>query len=325
IWGHSSMVCFFCSLVRSKGSPKSSDKTVARGQVHPLHDQDALSLLMSHRREWGPPAGLPWALSVAMPRGSSHRPRHHSSGQGRGGMGVSTPSSKEVLKVMAQCVEVKAVLPIESQKELGSLFKKKEKEKPAGEASGVPGAPGRVYFTQALVEQEHPQSAMRPPPLEVQPKVFHREEECLLDGDLKLASSKVEATPWNCLLCLCKQLQKSVMAKLLKEGLPHEQEGVNQEIEEGSSFKFCVPGIVTLQSPLPKTFGSTDTVGFVESELKKLLAVQGESHLWKGSQEGQELLNQPEITLEEGHQAKSLEGKHVLLEEMDKMGNRPPE
>ncbi|XP_053458807.1 gametogenetin-binding protein 1-like [Nycticebus coucang] len=255
---------------------------------------------------------------------------------------------------MAQGVEVKPVLPTGSQKELGNLSEKKEEEEePTGEASRVPRAPGRVHFTQALaVEQEQSQSAMRPPPLEVQPEAFHREEEeeCLLDGDLKLASSKVEATPWNRLLCLYKQLQKSVMAKLLKEGLPHEEEeGADQEIEEDSSFKPCVP--VTLQSPLSKTFGSTETVGFVESELKKLLAVQRESHLWKlGSQEGQELLTQPEITLEEGHQAEregghppafcwgpggevlrplklhpSLEGKHVLLEEMDKMGNRPPE
>lgn len=38
----------------------------------------------------------------------------------------------------------------------------------------------------------------------------------------------------------------------------------------------------------------------MESELKKLLAVERESHLWKmGSQECQELLTQPEIVLEE--------------------------
>uniref|UniRef100_H0XDK4 Gametogenetin-binding protein 1 n=1 Tax=Otolemur garnettii TaxID=30611 RepID=H0XDK4_OTOGA len=342
ILGHSTMVRFFRSLVGSKGSLKSCDKAVARGQAHPLHDQDALSLMISHqagvgRREWGPPAGQPWALSVAMPRGSTHLPRHHSSGHGRGDMGVSTPSSKEVLKVMAQGAEVKPVLPTESQKELGNLSEKKEEEEePAGEASGVPGAPGRIraHFTQApVVEQEHPQSATRSPPPEVQPEAFHKEEEekCLLDGgDLMLDSSKVEAAPWNHLLCLYKQLQKSVMAKallrrlacpqLLKEGLPHEEEeGADQEIEEDSSFKLCVPGIVTLQSPLLKTFGSTETVGFVESELKKLLTVQRESHLWKmSSQEGQELLTQPEITLEE---VSIVADQNVLLEEMDKMGN----
>lgn len=40
--------------------------------------------------------------------------------------------------------------------------------------------------------------------------------------------------------------------------------------------------------------------GFVESELKKLLAVQREARLWKmDSLEGRELLTQPEMTLEE--------------------------
>ncbi|XP_045148223.1 inositol 1,4,5-trisphosphate receptor type 3 [Echinops telfairi] len=86
-----------------------------------------------------------------------------------------------------------------------------------------------------------------------------------------------------------------------KEGLALEKEkGGDEETEEDSVFNFCVPGIVPLQSPLHKTFRSTDTVGFVESELKMLLAVRRESRLWKmGAQEGRELLAQPEITLEE--------------------------
>ncbi|XP_064453541.1 gametogenetin-binding protein 1-like [Mirounga angustirostris] len=124
--------------------------------------------------------------------------------------------------------------------------------------------PGRGHFAQALeVEQECPQRAMRP--LEVSPKTFTREEEeCLLDGDLRLASLKVGATPWNRLLTLYKQLQKSAMAKFpLKEGLPDEEKGKEEEMEEeDSSFKLCVPGIVTLQSPLHKTFRSTDNGGF---------------------------------------------------------------
>ncbi|XP_064140753.1 putative gametogenetin-binding protein 1 [Loxodonta africana] len=111
----------------------------------------------------------------------------------------------------------------------------------------------------------------------------------------------------------------------LKVGLPPEKDkGEEEEVEEEDSlFNLCVPGIVTLQSPLHKTFRSTDTVGFVESELKKLLAVQRESRLWKmGSKEGRELLAQPEITLEE---AGVVDGQHLLLEEMDEMGNWPPE
>lgn len=48
----------------------------------------------------------------------------------------------------------------------------------------------------------------------------------------------------------------------LEEGLTPEEKGEEEETEEeDSSFKFCVPGTVTLQSPLHKTFRSTDTVG----------------------------------------------------------------
>lgn len=148
-------------------------------------------------------------------------------------------------------------------------------------------------------------------PLEVSPKALAREEEeCLLDGELRLASSKVGATPWSRLLSLYKQLQKSAMTKFpLKEGSPQEDKDMEEEMEdEDSSFKLCVPGIVTLPSPLR----------FVESELKKLLVVQRESRLWKtDSPEGWELLAQPEVTLEEagivdsqGHQVEG-EGSHL--------------
>ncbi|XP_032959237.1 gametogenetin-binding protein 1-like isoform X2 [Rhinolophus ferrumequinum] len=182
------------------------------------------------------------------------------------------------------------------------------------------------HFAQALeLEKGCLQSSMGP--LEVSREAFNWEEECLLDGDgdLRLASSKVGATPWNRLLTLYKQLQKSTMTKFpLKEALLHEEESEEEEMEEeDSSFKLCVPGIATLQSPIHKTFRSTDTVGFMESELKKLLVVQRESRLWKmGIHEDRELLTQPEITLEE---AGILDGQHLLLEEMDEMGNWPPE
>ncbi|KAB0362473.1 hypothetical protein FD754_006629, partial [Muntiacus muntjak] len=139
-------------------------------------------------------------------------------------------------------------------------------------------------------------------PLEFSPEAS-REKECLLDGDLRLASSKVGAAPWNRLLGLYKRLQKGAMAKFpLKEGLPREEPGEEEEAEEeeDSALKLCVPGTVTLQSPLHKAFRSTDTVGFVEAELKKLLVVQWESRLWKmGGYDGRELLTQPEITLKE--------------------------
>ncbi|XP_019516482.1 PREDICTED: putative gametogenetin-binding protein 1 [Hipposideros armiger] len=163
-------------------------------------------------------------------------------------------------------------------------------------------------------------------PLEVSTEAFTGEEEERLldaeDGDLRLASSKVGATPWTRLLTLYKQHKKSTIAKFpLKENVLHEEESEEEEMEEeDSSFKLCVPGIATLQWPLHKTFRSTNTVGFVESELKKLVAVQQESHLWKmGIHKDQELLISPESTLEEagigdgqGCQAEG-EGSHPPL------------
>ncbi|XP_076772681.1 gametogenetin-binding protein 1-like isoform X3 [Arvicanthis niloticus] len=149
-------------------------------------------------------------------------------------------------------------------------------------------------------------------PLALAPGPFIKEEEdehCLIEfGDIRLSNCKVGSTPWNYLLGLYKQLQKSAMAKAqrpgapqfaLKDGLPQEEKGEREEAVVDES-KWCAPRVSTYQSPLQKTFRSTDTVGFVESELKKILAVQREARLWKvGSPEGRELLTQPDITLEE--------------------------
>ncbi|XP_045148696.1 gametogenetin-binding protein 1-like [Echinops telfairi] len=201
--------------------------------------------------------------------------------------------------------------------------KEDEEEEAAAvrQASRNTRASVRGHLAEALEEQPEPlQKAVGP--LEVSPKALPKEsEEGLSDGDLKQASFKAGVTLWNHLLSLYKELQKPAVAK---EGLALEKEkGGDEETEEDSVFNFCVPGIVPLQSPLHKTFRSTDTVGFVESELKMLLAVRRESRLWKmGAQEGRELLAQPEITLEE---AGIVDGQHLLLEEMDEMGNWPPE
>ncbi|XDB63690.1 hypothetical protein ABFV05_017306 [Capra hircus] len=176
-----------------------------------------------------------------------------------GDPGAQTCPPEEVLKVMAQGVR--------------------------GEASGNTGTSERGHSAQAsAVEPGCARRALGP--LEFSPEAFTREEECLLDGDPRLASSKVGAAPWNRLLGLYKRLQKGAMAKPqspLKEGLPREEPGEEEEAaaEEDSALKLCIPGIVTLQSPLHKAFRSTDTVGFVEAELKKLLVVQRESRLWK--------------------------------------------
>ncbi|XP_024622114.1 LOW QUALITY PROTEIN: gametogenetin-binding protein 1-like [Neophocaena asiaeorientalis asiaeorientalis] len=321
ILGHSSMFRFFRSLVGSKGSPKSSDKALLGGQSCPFPEQNATPLMTDHQggagRESRPPATLPYTLSVALPQPDP-------SGLGLGDTGPQTPTPVEVL---AQGVEVKPVLPTGSQEVLGNLSELEEREenREQTEAAGDTGTSDRGHFAQALaVEQGCLQRAMGP--LDISPETFTREEEKerLLDGDLRLASSQVGATPWNRLLSLYKQLQKSATAKIpLKEGLPCEEKGREQETEEDSSLKLCGPGIVTLQSPLHKTFRSTDTVGFVESELKKLLVVQRESRLWKmGGHEGRKLLTQPEITLEE---AGIVDVQHLLLEEMNEMENWPPE
>ncbi|XP_006144278.1 gametogenetin-binding protein 1 isoform X2 [Tupaia chinensis] len=274
------------------------------------------------RREPGPPT-----LSVATARGSSHLPWHSLSELGMGDLETQTPNPKEVLRVPAQGREIKSVLPTGSQGVQGHLSEEqKEEEEPAGEASGDAGTPERRHFAQALeVEREHLQRAMGPldVSLEALARELEPEKECLLDRDLRLASFNGGSTPWNHLLTLYKQLQKSAMAKFpLMEDLPHEEEEEETK-EEDSSLGLCVPGTAGLQSPLQKSFSPTDTVGFVQSELKNLLAVQRESRLWKvGSQEGRELLAQPEITLQE---AGVVDGQHLLLEEMDEMGNWPPE
>lgn len=58
---------------------------------------------------------------------------------------------------------------------------------------------------------------------------------------------------------------------------------------------------MSVQTSVPTTLSSPLCLkGFVESELKKILAVRRESRLWKvGNPEGRELLTQPDITLEE--------------------------
>ncbi|XP_006860618.1 PREDICTED: gametogenetin-binding protein 1-like [Chrysochloris asiatica] len=336
ILGCSSMFRFFRNLVGSKSSQKCTDKG---GQASPSQEQHTVPLRVGHqgpveRRESRLPSTLVGTLAMVTMKGSPNLPRNNQdhSCLGMGDTWAQNLSPTEMLRELAQGKEVKSVLPRGSQAVLGSQSEKEEEEgeekkETARRASSAKGAWGRGHFAQALeMEQERLQKAVGP--LQVSPKILTREpeKEYLLDGYLKVASSKAGMTPWNHLLSLYKQLQKSAMAKFpLKEGLPREKEkGEEEEVEEEDSlFNLCVPGIVILQSPLHRIFRSTDTVGFVESELKKLLAVQRESRLWKmGSTQGRELLAQPEITLEA---AGIVDGQHLLLEEMDEMGNWPPE
>ncbi|XP_040588096.1 gametogenetin-binding protein 1 isoform X2 [Mesocricetus auratus] len=323
ILGCSSVFRFLRNLV---GSKSVSNKSLTRSRrPSPTQEQDGVPPRVGRkggrgRREPQLKAAVPKVLSAA----PSNLPPHDAFGLGTGDMGSQTLTSKDALKLRAQGVEASSVPARETTEALGHLSEKKGKEEePAGAASG---ASDREHFAQAL-EAEHGSLQWVPGPLALTPAACVKEEEeghCLVEiGDLRVASCKAESTPWNYLLGLYKHLQKSAMTKFpLKDGLPQEEKGEREEAEEDSHLKLCAPHVATFQCPLQKTFRSTDTVGFVESELKKILAVRRESRLWKvGSPEGRELLTQPDITLEE---AGMVDGQHLLLEEMDEMGNWPP-
>ncbi|XP_051009452.1 LOW QUALITY PROTEIN: gametogenetin-binding protein 1-like [Acomys russatus] len=329
ILGYTSMLRFLRSLVGSKGSSKSSSRPLTRSRPSPSKEQDVVSPRMGRHGSHGKRETRLRAMVPKVPSAApSNLPLHDAFGLGTGDMGSQTLIPKDVLKLRAQGVEVTSV----PKEVLGHLSEKKEREEQAGEASG---ASDRGRFAQTL-EAEQGCLQWVPGPLAFTPGAFAKEEEeghSLIEiGDLRLTSCKPGSTPWNYLLGLYKQFHKSAMAKAqrpgmpqfpLKDGLPHEEKGEREEAEEEESCsKLCAPRAAAFPSPLQKMFRSTDTVGFVESELKKILAVQRESRLWKvGSPEGRELLTRPDITLEE---AGMVDGQHLLLEEMDEMGNWPP-
>lgn len=84
------------------------------------------------------PAMLPSSLPVAMPL-------HDPLGLGLGDTGAQTPTPTEVLRVVAQGVEVEYILPRGSQEVMGNLFERREdeEEEAAGEASGDTGTSRR--------------------------------------------------------------------------------------------------------------------------------------------------------------------------------------
>ncbi|XP_036024310.1 gametogenetin-binding protein 1-like [Onychomys torridus] len=333
ILGCSSLLRFLRSLVGRKGGSK---KSQTKSLPNPSQEQDVVSPRMGRqggrgRREPRLHAMVPRVLS-AVP---SNPPLQDALGLGTGDMGSQTLTSKDTLKLKAQGVEVTSVPTREIREVLGHQSEKKgEEEEPAGEAPGASGVSDREHFAQTL-ETEQGGLQWVPGPLALIPGAFVSEGEeghrLIEIGDLRLTSCKAGPTPWNYLLGLYKQLQKSAMAKAqrpavpqfaLKDDLSHEEKEEREEVEEDRYLKLCAPCVATVQSPLQKTFRSTDTVGFVESELKKILKVRRESRLWKvGSPEGRELLTRPDITLEE---AGMVDGQHLLLEEMDDMGNWPP-
>lgn len=140
ILGRSSMFRFFRSLVGSKGSPKSSDKALLGDRACPSQEQDAVPLMMDHqeglgRKEPRPPATGPNTFSVALPPNDP-------SGLGMGDMGGQTPTPVEVLKVVAQGVEMKSFGPRSSQ-EVSEKEREEEEKEAARKASGDTGTSDR--------------------------------------------------------------------------------------------------------------------------------------------------------------------------------------
>ncbi|CAO2608865.1 Gametogenetin-binding protein 1 [Lemmus lemmus] len=331
ILGCSSVLRFLRSLV---GSKRNSNKSLARNRPSPSQEQEVVSPEIGRRvGRWRKGSRLRAAVPKVLSVAPSNVPPHDACGLGTGDIESQTLTSKDTLKLRAQGVEVTSVPTREITEVLEHLSEKKGEEKEtAGEASG---ASDREHFAQALEAEQGCQQWV-PGPLALVPGALVKEEEegpCLIEiGDLRLTSCKAESTPWNYLLGLYKQLQKSAMAKdqrpgvpqfPLKDGSSREEKGEREEAEEESYLKLCAPRVTaTSQSSLQKMFRTTDTVGFMESELKKILAVRRESRLWKvDNPEGRELLTRPDITLEE---AGMVDGQHLLLEEMDEMGNWPP-
>ncbi|XP_072497873.1 gametogenetin-binding protein 1-like isoform X2 [Notamacropus eugenii] len=339
----SSVLRFFRSLVGGKSSHQDPEQALVLGRGR---EQDVIPL-MGTEDALGPgqeemvfQAKMSHALYLPGPKGSYHQ--MDTGGLGMGDSGVHAPS--ELQEDGVQGPEGKLALAVAGQ-DLPTDQREKEEDDETEEASGDMRTVGRGHFAQAMCGDDE-SLPMAMGSLEISPEAFTAEEEkeCLLQN-LRLSSAKAEGTPWNRLLNMYKQLRKPATAK---ESLAHQEneedveveEQEEREKEEDSSFSLSVHGFATIQSPLHKTFKSTDTVGFVENELKKLLAVQRESRLWKtGGQEGRELLIQPEVTLEEagivdGQISLSFTGLdydselklgHLLLEEMDEMGNWPPD
>ncbi|XP_020855021.1 gametogenetin-binding protein 1-like isoform X2 [Phascolarctos cinereus] len=335
----SSVLRLFRSLAGGKNSHQVPDQALVSGRGQ---EQDVIPLMGTEdasgpsREELVLQAKTSHSLHLPGPKGSHHQ--MDIAGLGMGDSGVQ--ASSELQEEGIQGPEGKLALAVAGQ-DLPIDQLENEEEEVAGEASGDMRTVGRGHSAQAMCgENESLPMAMGS--LVISPEAFTAEEEkeCLLQKDLRLGSATAEGTPWNRLLNIYKQLRKPATAKVRgvvkghrseRESLTRQENQEDVEVveeeegekEEDSSFSLSVHGFATIQSPLHKTFKSTDTVGFVENELKKVLAVQRESRLWKtGGQEGRELLIYPEITLEE---AGIVDGQHLLLEEMDEMGNWPPD
>ncbi|XP_078500364.1 uncharacterized protein LOC144755389 isoform X2 [Lissotriton helveticus] len=132
------------------------------------------------------------------------------------------------------------------------------------------------------------------------------ESDCLLKGSSLSEEERVTLSPWTRLLNMyCKMKRSSQYT--VPPNLPPDREGY--------PINITVCGSSLPQPKLFRTFKSTDTVGFLEAQLKSVLQISCKSRLLKkGGKAGEEVLDKSEITLEE---AGITHGEILLLEKVE--------
>lgn len=143
------MLRFLRNLVGSKGSSKSSNKTLTKSQPSSSLEQDVGSPKTGRQGGRGKKETRPRVLSTAssngkreprpkVPSAAPSNPRQDAFGLGTGDTGSQIPASKDVLKLRTQGVEVTSVPTRGTWEVLEPLPDKKgEEEEPAGEVSGA--------------------------------------------------------------------------------------------------------------------------------------------------------------------------------------------
>ncbi|XP_072336483.1 uncharacterized protein [Scyliorhinus torazame] len=136
------------------------------------------------------------------------------------------------------------------------------------------------------------------------------ESESLLKDQPKENNLKMSFSPWSKLLNMYSKMKKSPIPKF------HSKEN-SQELlkEDGQRIQLIVYRCNESNPLVFSHFRTTDSVGFVEMEIKKMLDVQNEVRLWKkGLNDETSLLQRSDSTLKD---AGILREQVLLLEEKD--------
>ncbi|XP_007892407.1 uncharacterized protein LOC103179114 [Callorhinchus milii] len=148
---------------------------------------------------------------------------------------------------------------------------------------------------------------------------FHNakdESESLLRDKPKETSIRMSFSPWTKLLNMYSRMKKSPIPKL-------QNKESSQELlrEEGQRIQLILYRYNDTNPLIFSHFRTTDSVGFVEMEIKKMLDVQNEICLWKrDSNEETRLLQRSDVTLQDA----GIHNEQILiLEEKDLHGGRP--